>query len=211
MKGISEKFTKRWGVGWGVTVTGSHKTFHRYEDAVRVLNYFYETGESLDIAVFDPSNTEHSISRERNEFKIRIMKNNKLTTRYVKTIKEAVELRNKLYGMEKRKCRVCGKEFWDKFNDDICNDCYMKEFGVREEEDEEEIEFNTPKEIRYTYPEKVEKEARKQGKHYADIQKEKTLSMIPKIKIPAFALRPEQKATFEALYGSNWEAFYNTI
>lgn len=214
MEEISEKFTKRWGTVWKVTVTKEQKTFHRYEDAVRVRNHFYETGELLNVAVFDPDNEKYLISTQEYGLEVRITQNGKFTYKYVRTIDEAVKTRNEFFGMKKKKCKVCGEEFWDKFNDDTCNSCYMKEFRAREEKekaDEEEIEFSTQKEIRYTHPELVEKEARKQGKHYADIQKEKTLNMLGRIKIPAFALRPEQKATFEALYGSNWEAFYNTI
>lgn len=170
--------------------------FELYMDAVRVKDLFLENGELPTIPNFDPKGPRH-ITKKRDTYIVHTFSGGEETI-YLKTknLGEAIRYRNELYGMEYTTCGICGRKFWDKFGEGVCNDCYV-----------EHIEKEKP--IRYTYPEKIEKEQRELGRHYADWQKEKTLQMAGRIKIPIWAMREDQKEAFRKAFGPNWEKYYD--
>lgn len=179
-----------------------NESFRVQSDAVRVRDKWLEEGIYLSIPKFDPyGDVNISYRQDKDAYGVSCRNNGRdVYIGTAKTLGEAKKIRNEYFGLRTIKCSRCGKTVWTKFDDDICNDCYMVTHNLKP------TDSNVP--IEYKHPELVEKEARKVGKHYADIQKEKTLALLGKIKIPAFALRPEQKAEYERMWGSNWEKFY---
>ncbi len=87
-----------------------------------------------------------------------------------------------------RKCEICGKEFTPKagnakFCSEECRKQREKFYIENRKPRKREPEIKPKEKVRPSKAFDIEAEARKEGKHYADIQKEQTLKMVGKVEI----------------------------